>query len=150
MHLRDHGLGQAGDHLHHRAAAGEQIMQRIRTLIGASALVAHLVQVMARAKRLARTAQHDHPLVWCIHHLVEARANCGQHRIGQGIQPRGQVQRQICDRPVIGTQHQRVGHGLPLSFAAIPARLSSIIAIKPACERIACDHWAKTGGSTIG
>ena len=111
MNLGDHRLRQADDLLHHRGAAAEEVGEVAAAVVVGLPPGLHLLQIMARAERLARTAQ-DHHLD--VRLALQPGQRLGQRRqqgIRQRIERLGAIEGQDRDRAIIFAQQDRFGHG---------------------------------------
>ena len=104
MHLGDHRLGQGGDRLHDIAAAREQVEEIGRAPVLGGARGLHLLQVMARAKGLARPRQHHCPDRAILGEALKFRAQGRQQIVRKRVQRPGAVQGEARHRPVILSQ----------------------------------------------
>jgi hypothetical protein len=126
MHLRDHRLGQAADHLHHRRAAVEEVAQRHRAAVVGCRLA--VISLRSWPAQNALPSPRSTITTRCGVGLLQARerrCQFRQHRVGQGVQVARRIHRQVGHRALILAQQKRLAHpGLSLVLCHGPRQVS--------------------------
>ena len=96
------GLGQGADRGHHPGAARKEICE-----IGAPAILClspgcHLLEIVARAKRLAGALDRDHADAAILCQPVEFGLKGRQHRIRERVEIAGRIEREPGDCALVG------------------------------------------------